>query len=494
MLELMTKPSQLSPAEGALGEERTIDEQLARLDARLQSFDEQQAEWDARQAELRLVCEAREKELADIKAELEASRARFDAERRDWETARNQQQSAWEVQRASVQYGLDDRVAGLDALQVDLHSQRAAWEKERRLWEAQCKETEAARLTEIEARQAELDRRQAEIELRERQLEESCGSGKTEEATATASTGDETSPPADADTAAKLPAAPTTAAPVDLAEVLRRTGFQVDQADEESPSSERADSDTAAGESTEAAPVNITAPVPRTRTPAQRGEDEVSIDDYMVRLLARNRGDAAPAASGARPATAARPSATVTRTPVAVKTPAAAPTPAAPKPDMVTAASSPTPPAKPGKPANAPKQGESGKLAPHTVAPEKRIDFRAMRQLANLSADTALNKHEAKRLAGTTRAKLLVTVVAGVCGAILWGLHTAAGAHTVSVALAIASFGIAALWGTNYLALTTRILGVRRAHMERHLKVGEESPIATDETPAVESPLTVAEG
>ncbi len=60
--------------------------------------------------------------------------------------------------------------------------------------------------------------------------------------------------------------------------------------------------------------------------------------------------------------------------------------------------------------------GEPVEIVPRAHAPERQIDFNAMRQLANLSAKNALHKSESKKLSGTTRTKLLVTCVSLVVG------------------------------------------------------------------------------
>jgi hypothetical protein len=115
-------------------------------------------------------------------------------------------------------------------------------------------------------------------------------------------------------------------------------------------------------------------------------------------------------------------------------------------------------------------------LAPRAVAPEKTIDLRAMRQLANLSANTALTKHESTQLGDVTRTKLVVTVTAAFVGMLILGMSISAGLKVGIVALAIASFAVAGLWGSTYVTLTKQMLGMRTARMERHLKTGDEAP------------------
>ena len=205
----------------------------------------------------------------------------------------DEQQSSWEAHKASVQQTLDDRVAGLDALRVDLESQRLALEKERRQYEV---------------RFAELQLRECELEERRRDLESNLAMAAVStvapvvpvsEAIASAS-----EPPAAADeTDTKpVPAAetvktisPAKAAPVDLAAILRRTGYQIDQVDEEEQSNENVSLKEESSQSVpaEKPSLDITAPIPRNRMPAEPSE-EVSIDEYMSHLLARSRGDSVP--------------------------------------------------------------------------------------------------------------------------------------------------------------------------------------------------------
>ena len=54
-----------------------------------------------------------------------------------------------------------------------------------------------------------------------------------------------------------------------------------------------------------------------------------------------------------------------------------------------------------------PQPEQPVELSPRTVAPEKQFDWRAMRQLANLSANCALQRHESKRLFGHVESKIV---------------------------------------------------------------------------------------
>ena len=461
----------------ALTSRSTETDQLAarqaEFDAQRRVLDEQQAVWETQKAELQ-----------QLRAEVESTRTALDEQHRQWELERDDaftsrstetdqlaarqaeldaqrralevQQSAWEAEKSAwearqvgVQQTLDDRVAGLDALRVDLESQRLALEKEQRQYEAQL---------------AELQSRECEMESRRREMESGIAVPAvvsvvpvSEPAASTweppvAESREVAKPVVEVETVRSF--VPPNAAPVDLAAILRRTGFQIEQADEIDPvadeeqsrenidlKNESLDSGTA-----ESPSIDISAPMPRSREPAEPREEEVSIDEYMANLLARSRGESA-----------------------------ASPTPAAAPPRPSPAAVVPAPQSEPFLP------GEPAEMTPRTVAPEKHVDFRAMRQLANVSAKNALHKHESKRLSVSTHAKLLVTSVSLVVGASLLVIHQLPGASPITIYGAVASFAVAALWGVNYLALMSQMARERMAYMSRHLKVGEEPVVEVKE-------------
>jgi hypothetical protein len=115
-------------------------------------------------------------------------------------------------------------------------------------------------------------------------------------------------------------------------------------------------------------------------------------------------------------------------------------------------------------------------MAPRTVVPQKPIDLKAMRQLANFSASSAINTHDNKRLTNVSRIKLAVTVGAAFIGMFLLGLSVTMNAHAMMFSLALGAFGVAAFFGNNYIALTKKMTGARKSNMERHLTSGEETP------------------
>jgi len=341
----------------------------------------------------------------------------------DQRRAMEDEGGAWETQKASVQQMLDDRVAGLDALRVDLESQRVMLEKERQQWESHLRDATATQLTETEY----LAARQVISET-------------------------ETKPVVEAEMVEI--SAPSTAPPVDLAAILRRTGFKIDQVDAEEQSDNNfylKNESPNSGLAKELS-IDISTPVPRPYKPVgQDGEEEVSINEYMSHLLARSRGDSTQSSE---------PPAGVFQSPVTVS-PAAAP-------------QSSSIPVVPEPQPEHPEPGELLEMAPRAVAAEKLVDLQAMRQLANLSAKNALHKHENKRLSGNTRAKLLVTSVSVVAGVSLLAIYLLPGAPQIAIYGAVASLAVAALWGVHYTSLTSRMASERLAYMSRHLNAGEE--------------------
>jgi hypothetical protein len=175
-------------------------------------------------------------------------------------------------------------------------------------------------------------------------------------------------------------------------------------------------------------------------------------------LLARNRGDAPPS----------RPAVATERAPAAVRASVA------PKLAPIAAPSAP-----------AATADEPIDFGPRAAAPEKNIDLQAMRHLANLSAKSAIITHDSKRLSGTSRIKLAVTLLACLTGTVLLWLSLVGGVHLATMLLAVASFSVAVYWGSNYISLARQITGVRKAHVQPPVIAGDETPAdAATESPA----------
>jgi hypothetical protein len=374
---------------------------------------------------------------------------------------------------------IDGQICSLEELQAD--------------WE--CQKCDAQR--KLDDRTAELDQRQAELDALKQELEEVRESLAADRAALASRPAEAPLPPeanipredlssTDSQLASESTAAPPEAAAepvtaqakngaVDLADILRRTGYSADLSDDDADTTDRPVERRGNPSAKEVTPTNITSPAPRSEGETRvRAEDDVSIDDYMSRLLARNRTDSPVA----RPA---------------------ASTEAAPRPIRKDNDAKPDPLAAPST--AAPKTSEPLDFGPRATAPERNVDLNAMRQLANFSAKSAINTHDSKRLGVTSKIKLAVSLASAVVGIGLTVLSFSGGVHLVTMLLGFAAFAVAAYCGGNYIALTKQIMG-KRMHWERHLKAdgepsggsAEDKSQQAQEATVPEQEATAAEG
>ena len=229
---------------------------------------------------------------------------------------------------------------------------------------------------------------------------------------------------------------PTKQPPVDPADVLRRVGANVEMPVEETAAE-------AVPASPIAEPQSSTTEQPRQisskgdEEEEEEEEEEESIDNYMSRLMQRLRS------SSDNVGAAARPSRPEPRRPAAEAAPVAAPVAA-------TAAAVVAPPATP-----APRR-EPAQMSPRAEAPEKHVDFSALRELANLSAHVALNRHARKALVRSLYSKLLVAFVAlTVAAALLW-MWNSMECVTNTFYAALAALMVAVLFGIEYAVVSGR--------------------------------------
>ena len=92
-------------------------------------------------------------------------------------------------------------------------------------------------------------------------------------------------------------------------------------------------------------------------------------------------------------------------------------------------------------------------MSPRAVAPGKTIDLTAMRELANLSAHTAINRHARRVLAGSVTSKLLVTIVGLAGGVALVWIWWTRSLEDLTLYAAVTCFLVALLWGAQYVLL-----------------------------------------
>ena len=241
------------------------------------------------------------------------------------------------------------------------------------------------------------------------------------------------------------------AAAVDLQEVLRRLGHKVDFSEDDAAESQAMPAES--GRSLGARQSAEGGAEPSLARSEPAADEEESIDTYMAQLMQR-LGVKGPSADKVQPPTVAH--------------------------EAPTRPAQPTNPAETSLKSEPTREGnwqrrEPVELAPRAVAPEKHVDLSALRDLANLSAEHALGRHDRKQLIAATRSKLIVTVVALAVGVgLLWHWHSHNTGNLIVFA-AMLSFLIALHWGLQYAILTGRLIinrsgriSLRKQHKERH--------------------------
>ena len=187
---------------------------------------------------------------------------------------------------------------------------------------------------------------------------------------------------------------------------------------------------------------------PQTQPKPAEGHEEESIDDYMSRLLTRLRGDQ----DGAQAFKQA-----VGRTQPQPQTPSNESS--RPSQDSNPLAASATPTEVQSEPDNRPTDAPAANLEPLTLAPrakaaEMNVDMTAMRELANLSAHTALTRHARSQLSVTMRGRIIFAIAALVIAAALLWLWRMPGAGMLAFYAALAGILLAASSGLRAVWLT----------------------------------------
>ena len=401
--------------------------QQAQLDAERRGFDEQRQQWQAEREEAERQAEERRNELAARLAELRAREDGTAEERRQWEAEKNQSAS-----RATT---AEER---LRAEQAKLDNERRYFDEQQQQWQAEREEAERRveqQRNELAARQADLEAERNAFETDRRQREEQDQLARVAEPSAVPD-----APAAEADRSDEAaPQAPdfqipAEGAPVDLAEVLRRVGARVETEEETSPAP-----------STDVAQIEPLRGDRELSPMATAGHgDEESIDAYMSRLMQRVRSksdeptQASYAASRSEPQSARR-----------TQTDAAA-APASTEPVRPKLAVAPRKPVK---------------LLPRSAAPEKHIDLTALRELANLSARTAISRHSHRILIDAMRSKLAMAMLALAAGGGLFWMWQRYGAVEMTFYYSLAAGFVAIYFGVQYALLTGKLRINERGHL-----------------------------
>ena len=160
---------------------------------------------------------------------------------------------------------------------------------------------------------------------------------------------------------------------------------------------------------------------PPQAEPAEDSEDEESIDDYMARLLDRMREKNGEDT---------------------VRMPAAKPAPARPVVQQ--------PQEKPQAADIKPVEQTPPRPRPQRSIEESRNELRAMRELANLSAQSAITRHTQESLKQNVFSKATVSLVALISAGTL--MLCADGIHTLTFYSGLFALVIAMVWGYQFAA------------------------------------------
>jgi hypothetical protein len=412
-----------------------LDAHRNELDARQEALESERRQWTGQQEAALAKLNERANELDRRHAELDRAQEEFQQQRDQWDTERT------DAERKAQQRceELAQRAQQLDAQVDEARARRSESDSRQGKIEARQTELDArqadldSRQTELDARQADLDSRQTALKTREAEIEEKWRRFQAELAAAER---ERQAPagPADEEEAVQFES-PTGGSPGSAESVLRQMGiarsFDEDEAE---------DAATPASPQAQSAPQTPDAPHEPT------AEEDESIDDYMARLLERVRQTAGP---GGKP-TGQDPS-------PGAPAPSPADSQAPPQPtDSPSPASEPTDSPTGGRPA------QSSGLSPRAAAPERSVDLSAMRDLANLSAQAAIDHYSRRVLFSRSAGKLMVAVVALAASTALLWIWWAKSSSLLPLHAGVASLAIALLYGGHYLVLGARLLLTRR--------------------------------
>jgi hypothetical protein len=429
-----------------------LTEQQNSLAAQQSALAEQRQRWHTEHEEARRTAEQQHQQLAAERAELEAARnvlaeqrnslsAQHGAlaqQRAQRHTEQEQAQQAAEQQRqqlAAERTELETARNVLAEQQNTLAVQQDALAEERRHWRAgqekALQDAESQR-QQLAAQWAELETAQHTLAEERRQLERQQAAPSPRENQQQADVEPSQAGAEPEDSTAPQPhelqfQESNGHAPANVADALCRADGEPESAEEDRSSQpEPAPTAVLQDAADDSSP-------PTTLSMAGEGEEE-SIDEYMGKLMQRIRVSAGEPAAPARAAVHAEPPRAVPIAPVNE--------PPCP-PSTVPTAAVPT--------------SEPVAVPPRAAAPEKRADLSVLRELANLSAHSALSRYARRVLVHSIYSKLMVAGVALVAGVgLLWLWRC--GARPMTLYSGLLALLIAVWWGVEYALLTGRLI------------------------------------
>jgi len=230
--------------------------------------------------------------------------------------------------------------------------------------------------------------------------------------------------------------------PESVAEVLARFGYKADGGEDE-PEQDDMPSDSPQNTQSQTSPFE---PAKQPVGSAQQGlsmpaadEEDESIEIYMARLLNRARGaqdeESLAASSAAVPVP-----------------PVDAPQATAPPPTDLD-----SPPEDAGV-------VDSPKYVPRESPPEKSSDLRAMRELANSTARSAIDRHTVHHHGNSALGRALISLTCLVASVVLtFCVHPQ---NTMSILGAVVTFAVAVIWGVRAVMNARRALARKRHERE----------------------------
>jgi len=340
-----------------------------------------------------------------------------------------------QAERSDLERHLSEKTLALDEGWRDLECQRGAFERERDQWNANL--AEAREETRQQGERPHADQAAYETPRKDPQP---CRRHWAEDHTAAALPPRKEEPWVDSEASRQPePQAAAGNKPIDTAEVFRRMSVWGSSSEGERPSAPMSPQPSDSH------------PVDDPSAPPRRGNEgaEESIENYMARLLDRlcgDRGDAQQQARG---------SCEVHQEPPVDPTPQDFP--------------GPPPAERSAVPQSVARPRQPKETAPRTVAPERHVDLSAMRELANLSAHSAIDRHTRRQNRVVTRGKLLTTTVAVGVSAILLRIWWTNQASELTFFTALVALLVALLWGLQW----ARLAGRKMLHRSR--RADEES-------------------
>ncbi len=418
-------------------ETETLRQDRERLESETETLGKEREAWESDRGEADSQSPENDSLLEQEQRELEAKRAELERQAEQW---RNEHEL--EQQR------LRQEGEAIESQTVELEKQNQILQRQRQEWDTQQQENEQR----LREQSEDIDRREASLMDQSMELDEARTAWETQkqdergqwerekqlalehrqqtEEVTVYEPQTSAEAPEDSPHEKEL----STEAPVSLGDTLDRMGVSLVDDDEPLPEVQQQ--------------TDTSSKYEQQKRPEQAGdtddEGEESLDSYMARLMdrARNVSDSSdsPAVS----------------TPTPVKRPSAASRPASSRAKEVPTSPSQTAEILDDSQRTPEKKLES--IEPRGVAPEREMSLSSMRELANVSAHTAINRHAKRQYRHTARSKLLVSGISLAAGTILMSIWWMTSDRGPFFHAAMVAFMIALFWGFQFAIMSGKVL------------------------------------